>query len=560
MSPTLIPHFLLTGPASILNTARKHELIFSALLGILFLTCVALYRLIIYPYFFSPLRSVPGPPLGHLIFGQYPTIIKGEAGIPQRGWVKGFGPVVRAVGPFGVERLIFTRPEALQKILSSDWIDYPRPKFMRDVLSLITGNGLLTVTGNEHKQMRRAMNPAFSVPNLIVQSDMYYDAIDRLLEAMDSHLRSEGSSEEGTVLHMYEWMSKATLDIICETAFGYEANTLRNSRNPLSEAYEELINLQTGPNVTRFIAVVLIPGMTRFVASDWAYKVHRWIARIPTLASLAVLIQSMNTIKKISASMLEEKLRDTSIAISDIDAKKDIMSILVRARKAEMDKDTTAYAMSDQAMMDQVLTFLAAGHETTASGLAWTLWLLAKDTISQCRLREEVAGIFSDNSRPGYRALKDLQWLDCVIMESLRVMPPVPMTFRQAAKTDHIDGVLVPKGTLLYIPIRVVNTWKEIWGDDAEEFKPERWLNLPKDYHPSLSMLSFITGPHACIGKTMAIMEMKTILASLIANYEFSPAYDEQIPLPTAAITMKPKDGMPLRVKRVPTRDFVHCQ
>ncbi|KIM37470.1 hypothetical protein M413DRAFT_77217, partial [Hebeloma cylindrosporum] len=99
-----------------------------------------------------------------------------------------------------------------------------------------------------------------------------------------------------------------------------------------------------------------------------------------------------------------------------------------------------------------------------------TLWLLAKDSESQQKLRAEVTPIFAENPRPGYRALKDLQWLDCVVQESLRLMPPVPMTFRQAAKTDYIDGVLVPKGTLLYIPIRVINTWKEVWVENAEEY------------------------------------------------------------------------------------------
>jgi len=194
---------------------------------------------------------------------------------------------------------------------------------------------------------------------------------------------------------------------------------------------------------------------------------------------------------------------------------------------------------------------LGAGHETTASGLAWTLWLLAKDKDSQDELRKEVRPIFDNDSRPDYRKLKDLPWLDGVVMESLRLLPPVPMTFRQAAKADYIDGVFIPKGTLFYIPIRVVNTLKGIWGENAEEFYPRRWQNPPKNNVPTLSLLSFIAGPHACIGKTMSIMEMKAVLAALIAKFEFEPAYDGQVALPTSAVTMKPKDNMPLRVKRV---------
>ncbi|KAF8203351.1 cytochrome P450 [Pholiota molesta] len=479
------------------------------------------YQLYLYPRFLSPLRRVPGPPLGSALVGQFGEIINGEAGIPQRAWVKQYGPVVRVVGPVGIERLIFMNPEAIQKILVSDWTDYPRPKFMRDVLGFATGYGLLTVTGNEHKQMRKAMNPAFSLPNLVAQSDMYYDAIE----------------------------GKATLDIICATAFGYTSDSLHNPHNELAEAYDVLTSSQNGKNLARFIFLVSIPGVTRLLASRWATEHRHVFAWFAFTEKLYDLLGCMSAIRRVAAGMLAEKLADAAGVQADAEAKRDIMSLLVRARAVGAGRE--AYGMNDEAMMDQVLTFLGAGHETTASGLAWTLWLLAKNPASQQRLREEVAPVFADGARPGYRELKDLQWLDCVVQESLRVMPPVPMTFRQAAKTDYIDGVLVPKGTIFYVPIRVINTWKEVWGDDAEEFKPARWLNLPPKYSATTSTLSFIVGPHACIGKTMSIVEMKAVLGALISNFEFEPAYEGQVPQPTAAVTMKPKDNMPLRVRRV---------
>ena len=84
------------------------------------------YRIFLYPRFFSPLRAVPGPSLGHPLYGQFLAIMRGEAGIPQRAWVKEHGPLVRVVGPFGLERLIVMKPEAPQKILVDDWVDYPR--------------------------------------------------------------------------------------------------------------------------------------------------------------------------------------------------------------------------------------------------------------------------------------------------------------------------------------------------------------------------------------------------------------------------------------------------
>ncbi|KAK7468924.1 hypothetical protein VKT23_003420 [Stygiomarasmius scandens] len=454
---------------------------------------------------------------------------------------------------------------------------------MRDTLGIVAGYGLLTVTGNEHRQMRKAMNPAFSIPSLMAQTDMYHDALDGLVDILNNNIEAEEKEigkGKGKIELMYEWMSKVTLDIICLSAFGYETDSLHNPHNELAEAYEELIRLQTGYNLTRFIAILSVPGVPKLLTSEWAWRNRKVIGKIPSLDTAEILIDCMHRIKTVSAQILANKLEETEGLNSyDTTAKKDIMSLLVRARKAEeesREKERSKlgmgapagpepYRMSDKEMMDQVLTFLGAGHETTASGLAWTLWLLANDQASQQKLREEVLPLFEISStengskirrgRPGYRELKDLVWLDAVVQESLRVYPPVPMTFRQAATTDYIDGVLVPKGTLFYIPIRVVNTHVDIWGEDAEEFRPSRWLpgNVPEKYNvnPSLSMLSFLAGPHACIGKTMAIVEMKAVLATLIANFEFEPAYAGQKAIPTAAVTMKPADNMPLRVKKV---------
>ncbi len=85
-----------------------------------------LYRLVLWPRFLSPLRVVPGPPLGGIIAGQFPAIIQGEAGVPQREWVKQHGSAVRVVGPLGIERLIFTKADTLHKILVSEWMEHPR--------------------------------------------------------------------------------------------------------------------------------------------------------------------------------------------------------------------------------------------------------------------------------------------------------------------------------------------------------------------------------------------------------------------------------------------------
>ncbi|PBK99440.1 cytochrome P450 [Armillaria gallica] len=549
-SLVFIPFMYSSIPETVADSLRLSNLTFRLLFYVCgaYFVCRVIYWLIVYPRFFSPLRHLPGPPVGEPILGQARKIFSTQVGMAAREWINEYGSIVRAVGPVGLERLIFITPEGLHQILSRP-LDCPRPLYLRNFFELITGRGLLTVMGDEHKQMRRVMNPAFSLQNLMAQTDMYYEPITNLVNIMSSKLDLNGG--KGAVLPMYEWLSKVTLDIICETAFGYHADSLNNPHDELAEAYDTLLSLQTGQNMFRFVFAMALPGGPRFLSSDFAYNYRAVFKYTRFFAPFTELLDSMHRIRKISRQILSEKIKDleeSGVSADDMHAKRDIMSLLMRARAN--DTEQRGYAMSDNIMVDQVLTFLGAGHETTASGLTWTLWLLANNKEYQSRLRDEVTPVFQENSRPDYRTLNGLEWLDCVIMESLRVMPPIPTTVRKTATTDYIDGVLVPEGTLLQICIRQINTWKHVWGEDAEKFRPERWFNLPKAYNPSYSHLSFLSGPHSCIGKTMAIIEMKAVLASLILNFDFDPAYPGQEAKPASAITMKPTDGMPLTVRR----------
>ncbi|KAH7927161.1 cytochrome P450 [Leucogyrophana mollusca] len=504
------------------------------------------HQLVFWPYFLSPLRFLPGPPLRNPLLGQFPTILEEEAGAPQRRWLKEYGPVVRVVGPVGIERLIFIKPEALQKILVSDWLDFPRPDFYRHVFGLVAGYGLLTVTGNEHKMMRKAMNSAFAIPSLMSQMDNCYDIIDEYVDVLNSQIDAEPSGGKTHIIHSL--MTKLTLDVLCITAFGYRSNNIRQPGASLAEAYEEILDLQSGTNISSFYLGVSIPGVTKFMSSGWAHLFTPLFRVNAALRRADVIAQTTNRLRAIAKQILDERIAELKVAPSDAPLKKDLMSIIVQSRFSEK---AEGYHSSVDGMVQHILTFLGAGHDTIASSLTWTLSLLAKHKAAQDKLREEVTSLVAETPRPDYRSLKELPFLEAVIMESLRLYPPLPMTIRKAGKDTEVDGVFVPKDTLIYVPIRVLNTWHEYWGDDAEEFRPERWKSLPETYNPVYSMFSFLVGPHACIGKTMAMMEMRAVLAILIAKFEFDLVDPSQVAIPRAGITMKPTDSLPLRITKV---------
>ncbi|KIJ48186.1 hypothetical protein M422DRAFT_247958 [Sphaerobolus stellatus SS14] len=530
-----------------------------------------LHQLFLRPMWFSPLRKVPGPPFGNLFYGQFLNILKREPDVYQMEWAKKYGPTVRAVGPFGFEHLILAKPSALQKILVSEWLDYPKPDFFRWVLGFATGYGLLSAKGHAHKLMRRALSPAFSLSNLMTKTEMYYPPLEGFVQILDQLITSEPTPEKGTEVLVYNWMSKITMDIICAAAFGYYPDSVHDDKGELIHAYQKLFDLQSGVNFAIFsAAVTFLPGFHHFLRTKFAYKYRKYLfpGFLSKLREFQTIIECVHCAMYVAKVMLAEKLRETDVKASE--AKKDIMSLLIKAR---LNDTEDGYKMTDQDLLEQALTFLGPGHASTAAGSSWTLWLLATHPEYQERLRAEVLPVIAANSRPDYNTLKDLKLLDSIVMESLRILPPVPMTLRKAGKDDWVDGYFIPKGTLLYISIRVANTYPGTWGPDADEFRPERWFNLPPTYDPKFSFLDFSAGNYSCLARPMAIMELKVIIAYvsfvytgiyalnlwwrfeidrvIIAHFAFEPAYEGQIAKPIGARTMKPEDNMPLRVKAV---------
>ncbi|KAF8914656.1 cytochrome P450 [Mucidula mucida] len=426
------------------------------------------------------------------------------------------------MAPIGMERLLILDHEGASEILVKNWQAYPRGTYINKLLELIAGRGLLTLHGDEHQHIRKAMNPAFSLSSLSSREHDHFSTFGSicLLESEMYH-----APIQSDVIHMYDLLSKVTLNILCETAFGYRLNSICDSSDELSVAYENILRIQTASNMAVFFLFAHIPGGIWLMSAEWAYQHRAWYPSMGVgfFDDIATLLESMNTVRRLARQMLAEKISEASA--HDATLKKDVMSELVRARQNDAD-----FALTDEGLMDQ------------------TLWLLSTHKDCQDRLREEVLSAFG-SSKPDYKQLKSLSFLDSVVMESLRLMPPIAIISRMAGETCTIKGMAIPKGTFIHICIRNINTSKDLRGEDAETFRPERWLNLPDTYHPTFSRTTFSTGPRNCIGKNKAILEMKAILASLISKFEFSPAYQGQMPKADHIISYKPVDGLPLKVR-----------
>ncbi|KAF8600975.1 cytochrome P450 [Ceratobasidium sp. AG-I] len=217
---------------------------------------------------------------------------------------------------------------------------------------------------------------------------------------------------------------------------------------------------------------------------------------------------------------------------------KDIMSILLQTNSGATENDQ----LPEEQLLGQMNTFILAGHETTSGALARVLHLLSMDQITQDRLRTELQAAPHNLD---YNELHSLEYLDAICREVLRLYPPVPTAERDTLKdwivplrypikgTDGrmIREVEIKKGTIVVVGFREANRCKETWGEDADEFRPERWLEgLPSSAMgaktPGIysSMMTFSGGPRACIGFRFSLLELKVILLMLVRFFRFTPA------------------------------------
>ncbi|KAL9935485.1 hypothetical protein V8E36_005833 [Tilletia maclaganii] len=525
------------------------------------------YQVFLRARYFSPLRKLPGPEYGHWLFGQTKAVLQREPGIAFSEWRAAHGQkgVIRIVTALGRERIVFFTHSAAKQILVDRPYDYPKPSYLRRILGQVAGEGLLTLEGPEHSSLRKFLSRAFAPRYLQEQYESsYHGPISNLVKTWKKEVDNSKTPSEGTEIEVFAWVSRCLLDIIGLAAFGYEINSILDDSNDLGSAYHSVTKLQNGPNLLGLILVMITPGgpaMLNWAASQaWTGKavlrLYKGIASLGLgaafvpLQRVGIFLSSMYTIENVAARLMNEKMEEARrLGPAAMDSgKMDILSLLVKASMTEQ----SSYKMTAAEVKNQILTVLAAGHETTASGVTWTLWLLAKHPEVQRKLRKEVRTLTSAYEHPPFADLKELKYLGAVVSETLRVFPPTPSTSRQARVDSVIDGTFIPKGTVLLIPSRAMNMDPAgSWGPDAKEFRPERWLDLPPGYDPTFSLMTFIAGAHKCIAYQMAQNEMRLITAMLVANFEFELLSSTQEVVAESAITMKPAGGLPLRVRRV---------
>ncbi|EMD31882.1 hypothetical protein CERSUDRAFT_88470 [Gelatoporia subvermispora B] len=479
----------------------------------------------------SPLDDLPGPPVKSHWKGNIPQIYD------RQGWkfyediTQKYGPIVKLKGLLGGNILYVFDPVALHTIVVKDQDIFEEASyFIKSNLQLL-GPGLLSTLGDHHRKQRKLLNPVFSNAHMRRLAPVFY----RIMHQLESAIKTrvvQGPRE----IDVLSWMGRAALELIGQGGLGYSFDPLaKDASDPLGEAIKSLL-----PNVSK------LPTLRRIVpyVCDWGTpRLRRMIVeRFPNERVQAVV----KAVDQIDAKCWEIfRLRKKSLeageksTMHEIAEGKDILSVLLKENMNAAATDK----LPDNEVVAQMGTMVFAAMDTTSNALARVLHLLAEHPDIQRKLRQELIEA-SQGADMSYDDLVRLPYLDAICRETLRLFPPAWLIFRETRKDAIIplsepirktDGsivteVPVPKGTVIQIGIHGSNWNKALWGDDAMEWKPERWLaplptplddaKIPGVYS---HLMTFLGGGRSCIGFKFSQLEIKAALAVLLPMFTFEP-------------------------------------
>ncbi|KAJ7587844.1 cytochrome P450 [Mycena floridula] len=444
-------------------------------------------------------------------------------------WAAEYGSVFSMPWLMGGHRVMIMDPKAIAHCFARGETVYTQPAASRATISSLFGHGILTAEGDVHRRQRKSLNPSFSPATIRGITSMFYDAGYKSQVKAAWDLQLDADTQDFIIIDVQKWMTSVALDSIGMGGFSHDFGTLTGKR-PLIETALESFGTNVGNRAPlsplSFIEVV---GHV-----------------FPVLLKLP--IGQGTLVRKLKASLddvgteLVDRVRKEQ---DDVEGKqsgdRSVIGTLIKSAGTNTEMHLTQAEIQGQMVpIFMNNTLLVAGYVTTAASMTWALIELAKSQDKQAKLREELLSLGPND--PTYDELSSpttLPYLDAIVHEILRFHPPVPETPRMCTQNDIlplsapittrdrkvVSSVAIPKGTLIAIPIRAINTSEKFWGPDAKEFRPERWLesdsSVAKDIQSYRHILTFISGPRECLGKTFALTEFKSVLSVMIRNFTF---------------------------------------
>ena len=400
----------------------------------------------------------------------------------------------------GRMRVLINSPAAIHHVLVENTENYGRTPLFTRILGPIVGGGLLLSEGEEWRHQRRTMAPAMAP---------------RVMPMLARHVALATAETTARLTHA----TARPVDVLGNMQF-----------LALEIASRSMFSLEMGRygaalrrHLATFAADLAQPRMADLLLP----------AAIPTLSDLRRML-----FRRRWTALMDEVIEARLRAPANPDKPRDLFDLLLAARDPE-----TGTAFSRDQLRDQMATMIVAGHETTAVAVFWSMYLLASSPADQERVADEVRDV--DLGPDGAaEALVTLRHTRAVVSEALRLYPPAAAISRVATAPDQLDGLEVPRGSLVVISPWVLHRHRRLW-DTPDAFDPQRFLNTPP---PRYVYMPFGAGPRVCIGAQFALTEACLVLASMVQRFEIRMAGPRPV-LPAAVIVTYPDHAAPFSLR-----------
>lgn len=386
--------------------------------------------------------------------------------------------------------VLLFRPEHVRYVL----VENPRNFTSREItgnLAQIIGDGLLTIDGEAHRQQRRMVQPAFHKKRV----EGYVSVMTQYTQEMLK------TWHVGDQINMSHAMQMLTLRIVCKCLFNAD---MSEEINALGSAFTSM----TGNPATLlegFLNIQLDQPFTAYGRRmDAKRRVDEFIYRL-----------------------IAQRRADSS----DVG---DVLSMLLAGQEGEE-------GLTDTQVRDHIMTFVAAGHETTALSLVWAFYLLSQHPEVREKVQAELQTVLGKRD-PVLQDMANLPYTEWVLQETMRLYPPAWTQGRHAIAAFELDGIHFPAGTLVMFSQWVIQRLPEVWGD-PDEFRPERWDPVNGQKIPQWAYFPFGGGPRICIGMPFAQLEAKLLLTTILQHYspKVLPGYKLEL---NPLITLRPKHDL----------------
>lgn len=435
----------------------------------------------------------PPGPKPHFLVGNIPLASRDPLAVFS-GWAREYGDIFYYRAGW-LHVYFLNHPDLVEFVLVRQPQNFWKDPVIRNSRWLF-GESLLTSEGESWKRQRRLAQPAFHRERILSYAGIMTQYTEHAIEDW----------KDGAVLDIHQEMMRLTLPIAVRTLFDVEPEGTRE----ISHALNVLTRNFAG-------AWMMLPAFARMLPRPGVLEFRRAVRKLD------------DTVYQIIGR--HQRNGDSG----------DLLSMLVRAR------DEDGSPMSNRQLRDEVMTFLLAGHETTALALSWAWHLLAENPDAAQKLHEELNGVLGGRV-PTVSDLPLLKYTEGIVKESMRLYPPAWAMGRTAIREFEVAGYRIPKGASVVVSQWVMHRDSRFFPEPLK-FDPGRWLREESRSLPKFAYFPFGAGPRQCIGASFALMEAVLVLATVAQKFRVAPVSGHRIePLPT--ITLRPRYGVWVELRK----------